>query len=137
MSYTNTFITVAPDCPVDQSEIPVSNRAQKPVHLFQYELLTRSPYTFTHEDLIFATYLAKEGIDHPSADEKKLLWNQLFSKGHPCLRASALTKRYGFGAHYNDEGKIALVPMESVAYRSFVSDGAVKKLPAMRRKRKN
>ncbi|WP_342481620.1 DUF6157 family protein [Paenibacillus sp. FSL L8-0340] len=36
------------------------------------------------------------------------IWGALFSKSNPCLRASMLSKRYGWGMHFNDEGKIAL-----------------------------
>ncbi|MEM7347729.1 MAG: DUF6157 family protein, partial [Chloroflexota bacterium] len=99
MPYTNTFITVAEDCPLtENSEIPVSNRAKKPMHIIQYELLTENPYKYSHQALIFEVYLEKEGIEIASEDERQEIWDQLFAKEHPCLRASALTKRYGFGA---------------------------------------
>ncbi len=135
MSYKETFITIAPDCPVNHSEVPVSNRAKKPAHLIQYELLTEYPYQFNHEELVFEVYLRKEGLEGATTSERKELWKQLFSKGHPCLRASALTKRYGFGAHYNEQGKIALYPMESMEYETFVNDKAYKKLAGMKSKR--
>lgn len=135
MCYTNTFITVAADCPIEQSQIPVSNREKKPAHVVQYECLTKSPYTYGHEELIFESYLAKEEIGPISEAEKQEIWNKLFSKGHPCLRASALTKRYGFGAHYNENQKIALYPMESKEYQEFLKDGSIKKVPAMKSKR--
>jgi hypothetical protein len=57
------------------------------------------------------------------------------SEGHPCLRASALVKRYGFGAHYNEEGKIALYPADSAAYQAFLQDPSVKVLNGMKSKR--
>ena len=136
MTYTNTLVTVAEDCPVTASEIPMSNRAKKSIHLIQYELLTQNPYQLGHEELIFAVYLEKEGLVDISDNEKDALWNELFSKGHPCMRASALTKRYGFGAHYNEEGKIALYPMESDEYQQFIQNDATKKLSAMRSSRK-
>lgn len=136
MSYIDTFITVAEDCPVERSEAPTSNRAKTPVHIIQYALLTENPYRFGHEELIFETHLIKEGFQDVSGQERQAIWDALFAKGHPCLRASALTKRYGFGAHYNDRGKIALYPMESEAYQSFVEDDSVRKLSAMRSRRK-
>ena len=136
MSYTNTFITVAEDCPVTVSEIPTSTRAKKPLHLLQYEVLMAHPYMYGHEALIFEVHLRKEGLEQLSQTEKDQLWDRLFSKGHPCLRASALTKRYGFGAHYDEHGKIALYPMESETYQNFVNDPATKKLSGMRNTRK-
>jgi hypothetical protein len=60
---------------------------------------------------------------------------ELFSKGHPCLRASALTKRYGFGAHYDEKGRIAIYPMESIEHKIYIENKAIKTLPAMKTKR--
>ena len=91
MSYKETFITVAPDCPVSQSEIPVSKRAIKPLHIIQYELLTENPYTFDHKELVFNVHLIRKGLEDLSESEKEKIWDDLFVKGHPCLRASALT----------------------------------------------
>ncbi|WP_370872528.1 DUF6157 family protein [Paenibacillus zeirhizosphaerae] len=36
-----------------------------------------------------------------------------------CLRASMLPKKLGWGIHFNGEGKLALIPMESELYRSY------------------
>lgn len=136
MCYTNTFIKIAEDCPVKKSEIPVAKKDKKPAHLIQYELLKNNPYKFGHEDLIFEVFTRQNEIpgETPEKDKEKIR-AELFSKGHPCLRASALTKRYGFGAHYNDEGRIAIYPMESKEYSSFLADDTVKILPAMRTKK--
>ncbi len=136
MSYKNTFILVAPDCPVEVSEVPVSKRAKKPIHLLQYELLTANPYTYDHQELIFEVHLLKEGIENISESERQEIWGRLLQKGHPCLRTSALIKRYGFGAHYNEEGKIAIYPMESEGYQQFEEDYLVKKLLGMRSRKK-
>lgn len=136
MCYINTFIKVAEDCPVEKGEIPVAKKDKKPAHLIQYELLKNNPYKFGHEDLIFEVFIKQKEIPEETlAKDKEKIRTELFSKGHPCLRASALTKRYGFGAHYNDEGKIAIYPMESKEYESFLADKAVKKFPAMRTKK--
>ena len=137
MAYTNTFIHIADDSPAAEAEVPPMRGAKKPIHLIHYELLTEEPYSYSHEDLIFETYLIRNDI---SAEERKergtQIWNELFSKEHPCLRASALTKRYGWGAHYNAEGKIALVPAASDAYFRFATDAELKQLKAMRSRRK-
>jgi hypothetical protein len=85
-----------------------------PAHFIQYELLTEHPYQFDHEDLVYAVYVRQKGIpEEVLATDADTIRAELFSKGHPCLRASALTKRYGFGAHYNEAGKIGLYPVES------------------------
>lgn len=60
---------------------------------------------------------------------------QFFSKGQACLRASPLTKTYGFGIHSNAEGKVALYGMETAAYEKLWADPNVKKVKAMRSSR--
>jgi hypothetical protein len=136
MSYTNTLIKVAADCPVSKSEIPVDRKSAKPAHVIQYELLTQNPYTFGHEDLIYEVFIRQKEIPANilETDAGKIK-QALFSKGHPCMRASALTKRYGWGAHYNQEGKIAIYPQEAETYQQFMASEAIKKVPAMRSKR--
>jgi hypothetical protein len=139
MTYTNTFIQVAEDCPVSACEIPVSKGKTTPIHLIQYKLLTQNPYQYNHEELVFAVHVRRQAIPEAEVqDRKDELWAELFQKGHPCLRASSLTKRYGWGAHYNEDGKIALYGMESDTYQKFVQneDDTVKLLKAMRNKRK-
>lgn len=136
MCYIDTFIKVSDDCPVVESEIPVLKTEKKPMHLIQYELLKNNPYKYGHEDLIYEVFvrqkeISKEAIRTDSEKIKK----ELFSKGHPCLRASALIKRYGFGAHYNEKGKIAIYPMESKDYHSFVNNKSLKILNGMKTKK--
>lgn len=137
MSYTNTFIQVADDCPVSQSEIPVTRGDRPPQHVIQYELLTQAPYRYNHEELVFEVYVRHKGISPKEvAARRPALWDALFQKGHPCMRASALTKRYGWGAHYNERGKIAIYPMESEEYRQFAqAPEGTKVLKAMRNKK--
>lgn len=138
MNYQDTFITVAPDCPVDHSIIPTAKGDARPVHLIQYELLTRHPYTFTGQELIFKTHVQRLGL---SAAEVKArrdeLWHEIFSKEHACLRSSALAKKYGWGFHYDSQGRIAIYAMESKEYKQLSRGGQTgrKILAAMRSKR--
>jgi hypothetical protein len=48
---------------------------------------------------------------------------ELFQKNHPCLRASPLPKRYGWGVHYDGHGRIAIYGTESEDYRRLSRDG--------------
>lgn len=136
MSYLNTFIKVSDDCPVHNSEIPVSKGDKKPAHVLQYELLTSNPNRYGHEELIYELFIRHKQIPETTitTDAEKIS-TELFSKGHPCLRASALIKRYGFGAHDNDQGKIAIYPMESSEYNMFLQDKSISCLAGMRSKR--
>lgn len=139
MSYTDTFIRVAEDCPVETGIIPVSPRPLPPAHVIQYGLLAEAPYRYNHEELLYEVHVRHKQI--PPAERisrKSEIWAELFSKSHPCLRASMLPKRYGWGVHYNSDGKIALYAKESPEYDRFISGGdqGVTLLNAMRNKRR-
>jgi len=58
-----------------------------------------------------------------------------YRKPYACMRASPLTKKYGWGVHYDGQGKIAICAVDSQAYRRFVEDQNIKKYFAMRSKR--
>lgn len=138
MNYQDTFITVASDCPVDHSIVPTAKGDARPVHLIQYELLTRHPYTFTGEELIFETHVQRLGLSAAEVKaQRDQLWHELFSKPHACLRSSALAKKYGWGFHYDSQGRIAIYAMESKEYKQLSRSGQTgrKILAAMRSKR--
>jgi hypothetical protein len=135
MVYKNTFIQVAPDSATTEGIVPESNRATTPVHVIEYQLLSQKPYHFYHEDLIFEVYLVRHGIsDEERASLGEVIRADLFQREHPCLRASALTKRYGWGAHYDEHGKIALYAVDSAEYKQLVQS-CPNQLSAMRSKR--
>ena len=58
-----------------------------------------------------------------------------FAKPQACLRASPLVKQFGWGIHHDAEGRVALLAIESEAYRTLLDDPAVRKTPGMRSKR--
>ncbi len=139
MSYQETFIQIAPDSTASYAVVPVSKGDKKTIHQIQYELLTEKPYYYDHDELNFAVYAIRQGFSEGELTTNgKALRAEFFKKGHPCLRASALTKKYGWGAHYNADGKIALYPMESTEYQAFIEQyqGTKNLLDAMRSKRK-
>jgi hypothetical protein len=137
MSYYETFIQVAPDCPVSSVVVPVAKGAVKSVPVLEHELLSEAPYKYTQEELLFEVHIRRSGI---SARELKArreeIWSELFAKPHACLRASALAKKYGWGFHFDKAGKVALVALGSADYQKFSAgkDG-LKVLVAMRSKR--
>jgi hypothetical protein len=128
----NTFIEVAEDCPVQHSQIPPEKK-EKTIATLQYEKLIKNPYQYTSDDIIFECYATRNDI---SDQERKEAREIFFSKGQACLRCSPLAKKFGFGFHHNQEGKVALVPIESKEYQSFLSDSSLMKTKAMRSKRK-
>lgn len=132
MNYTNTFIRIAADCPETEGIEPPSRGGKKPVHAIHLELLRGKPYFFTHEELIAEGELRRE----PSTGEtRKEIFTRLRAKPIPCLRTSALAKRYGWGIHFDKDGKIAAYPVGSVEYRKLQKDPKVDQVLAMRSKR--
>jgi hypothetical protein len=130
-NYFNTLIEVAEDCPNTHSEVPPV-KGSKSVATLQYEMVNGRPYQYTSDDVLFAVYATRNGIPEAEWPAQRELF---FAKGQPCFRASPLTKRYGWGVHSNDEGKIALFGMESEAYQDMVANQAIEKTKAMRSSR--
>ena len=130
-NYFNTLIEVAEDCPATHGEIPPV-KGNKSVANLQYEMLHGHPYEYTSDDVLFAVFAERKGISDEALAEQREIF---FTKGQPCFRASPLTKRYGWGVHSNDEGKIALFAMDSEAYQDMVANNAISKKKAMRSSR--
>ena len=131
-NYFNTFIEIAEDCPAASGEIPPAKGNKKSVANLQFEMLHEHPYKFTSDDVLFAVFATRKEIPEEDLAEQRAIF---FSKGQPCFRASPLTKRYGWGIHSNEEGKIAMFGAESEEYQEFVADDAIVKKKAMRSKR--
>lgn len=82
--------------------------------------------------MLFRVFADRNNLDTKMYQQER---EKFFSKGQACFRASPLTKRYGFGVHSDDEGKIALYGIETKEYAKFVKDKTVKKVRAMRSKK--
>jgi len=138
MNYYDTFIEVAPDCPVTEARVPVLRGRSASVAVLQYELLSNNPYRYTQEELIFEVQVRRKGIPPDEVEgRREELWAELFRKPHACLRASPLPKTYGWGLHFDAKGRTALYGLESEEYNAFVEGGRdnVKLLSAFRSKR--
>ncbi|MDB5309056.1 MAG: hypothetical protein JWO38_3258 [Gemmataceae bacterium] len=135
---THTFVLVAPDCPVTAAVVPVAKGAGPTVAVIQYELLTARPYSLTLEDLIFETHTRRAGLPKEEAKSRAAeIRAALFAKPHACMRASPLPKKYGWGVHHDEAGRIALYGFESDEYRRFATGagGGVEVVTALRSKR--
>jgi hypothetical protein len=102
-NYLNTFIEVADDCPATIGEIPPTKGDSKTVANIQFEMVSKNPYQYTSDDVLFQVFADKNDL---TESEYKTAREQFFSKGQPCFRASPLTKRYGWGVHNDQDGKI-------------------------------
>ncbi len=132
-NYENTFIEVAEDCPAETGIKPPRKGDKKTVANLQFEMLVDHPYEYTSDDVLFTVYADRKEI--PRSDLRSAR-EDFFSKGQSCFRASPLTKRYGWGIHANENGKIAMYGMETREYKKMLSDKAVQKVKAMRSSRK-
>lgn len=128
-NYENTFIAIADDCPVAEGEIPPVKGDKRTVANLQFDMVIKQPYKYTSDDVIFEVYAEKNGI---SAGARKKAREEFFSKGQPCLRASPLTKRYGWGVHNDKNGKIAIYASGTTEYNKLMKDKNLKVVKAMK-----
>ena len=129
---TNTFIAKADDSATTMGVVPLVKDGKPSVARMHYELLNEHPYEYDLDSFNFEIWCQRNEIDEADRESHR---EAFFSKGHPCMRASPLTKTHGFGAHYNGSGKIAIYPVDSVAYRKLLNDPENKVEMAMRSKR--
>lgn len=131
-NYINAFIEIAEDCPENCGVIPPIKGENKTVANYQFDIVFNNPYKFTSDDVIFEVYAIRNEIP---TNEYENAREEFFSKGQPCFRTSPLTKRYGWGVHSNNEGKIALYGSETVDYKLFKNDNNLQIVKAMKSKR--
>ncbi|MGF1925555.1 MAG: DUF6157 family protein [Bacteroidia bacterium] len=128
-NYYDTFIQVAEDSPVAKGEVPPLKGDKKTVANIQFELIHKNPYKYTSDELLFQVFANKNDLTDGEFEAER---ERFFSKGQPCLRACPLTKRYGWGVHYNSQGKIAIFGVDSEQYGVFVKDKNLNLLKSMR-----
>ena len=129
----NAFIEISEDCPVDQGEMPTVKGDKQTVASLQFDMLYHNPYKYTSDEVLFGVFALRRNFTIGEMNEERELY---FSKGQPCFRASPLTKQYGWGIHSDAEGKIAMYGAETKEYQRFLADESIKKVKAMRSKRK-
>lgn len=130
-NYTNTFIEVSEDCPAECGvEPPIAENLS--IAALHHRLIGEAPYTRTSDDVLFETHALRKGIDPHDQDARA----EFFSKGQACLRASPLGKRYGWGTHHDENGRVAMYPRDSVEYAALAADAGLAHTRAMRSSRK-
>lgn len=118
VDYVDTFIAVADDSPATEGTVPPSKEGDPSVAARTFEMIAEHPYHHTCGDVIFTVFADRRGIPE---HEREAAREAFYSKGQPCLRASALGKRYGWGIHADAQGRVALVGVETADYTDFVS----------------
>ncbi|WP_428304035.1 DUF6157 family protein [Lacipirellula sp.] len=136
MNYYNAFIRLAPDSVATHSAVPPARGEKRTIPVIEYELLAAKPYFYTQEELQFAVHVEREGIKPAQLKTKRReLWAEFFGKPRACLRCSSLPKKYGWGLHFDEKGRIGLIAVESAAYKKFSGSKSLKVVPAMNSKR--
>ncbi|MBI3139399.1 MAG: hypothetical protein HYZ15_12540 [Sphingobacteriales bacterium] len=128
-NYLDTFISIADDCPVTSGQVPPAKGETRTVAGIQFDLIRQNPYRFTSDDILFQVFAERNEL---TKSEYKAAREAFFSRGQPCLRASPLTKRYGWGVHHDKNGKIAIYGCETAEYKKLIRDKSLTVIKAMR-----
>lgn len=131
-NYENTFIEIADDCAATIGEVPPVKGDARTVANMQFDMVIDNPYKYTSDDVLFRVYAERNNIPKSEYKEARAAF---FSKGQACFRASPLTKRYGWGVHSDENGKIALYACETAEYKKFAKDKTLLVVKAMKSKR--
>ena len=132
-NYVNTFIEIADDSPTQAGQMPPRKEDKKTIANYQFDMLYDHPYEFTSDDIFFEVFAIRKEIPE---NEWKEARDSFFSKGQPCFRSSPLTKRYGWGIHSDENGKVAMYAAGSEEYKQYLGDESIKKVKAMASKRR-
>jgi hypothetical protein len=137
MDYFNTFIAVSPDTSARIGTIPVERGGNKSIAVLEYELIAHQPYALTQAEVLFAVHAWQRNI---SAEELAArhdeLWKAFFSKPISCMRTSPLAKTFGWGLHFDAQGKVALIARESARYEELANDPDLVQKRALRASRR-
>ncbi len=132
-NYIDSFIEIAEDCPALTGEVPPIKNDGKSIASMQFEQIKNNPYKFTSDDVLFQVHAERNNLTQSNLQQER---ENFFSKGQPCFRSSPLTKRYGWGVHFDPEGRMGLYGIDSADYKCFIERKDLKIIKAMRSKRK-
>ena len=130
-NYFRTFIAVAEDCPVEVGVEP-PEKPDPTIADLHFALITAAPYALTSDDVLFETHARRTGIQDADRDAARAAF---FGRSQACLRSSPLGKRYGWGLHHDEQGRVAAYPRESDEYARLEADPELTHVRAMRSKR--
>lgn len=134
VGYANTFIAVAEDCHAATGEIPPERAGGPTVASTQYAMLASAPRRWTQEDVLLASSPQVRGHDFSETALSRLR-EEYFTRPRACLRASPLPKTFGWGLHYDADGRITLHAVDSAEYAQLSIDPSLTQLRAMRSSR--
>jgi hypothetical protein len=128
--YRDTFIGVAPDIRTEAAIVPPDPSSSAGL---QYALLSASPYGWTSDDLLVEVLVRRKGIAEADRGAARMAY---FAKHQGCMRTSPLTKRYGWGIHFDHRGRMAMYCMDGPEYAALAARDDLRQLLALRSTRK-
>lgn len=131
-NYKQTLIAVADDSIAETGSRPPESPDNPSIAFRTWQLIADRPYKQTSDEVIFGVWADRKGI---SEEARGAAREEFFSKGQACLRASDLGKRYGWGIHHDEAGRVALIGVNTPEYQAYLADPEVKVVKAMRSRR--
>lgn len=132
---TNTFISAASDSKASEGTRPQGKRAIPTVAEIHYRMLVEEPYAHTQRDVLFESSSLVRGVEGLTEKDRAKLRELFFSKPQACLRTSPLAKTYGWGIHFDAEGRVAAFGIETKAYATLATTDRLTQTRAMNSKR--
>ena len=131
------IVLVALDSPVQAAEPPPAGRRGRSVAQVQYDLLSAEPFRWTENEVLFESWWRRQDAAASASEaEKESVRAEWLRGSRPCLRASPLPQRYGWGLVFDAEDRVALRPVDSDDYRALASGaGGVEVQRSFRRSR--
>ena len=126
----NILITPAPDCPSPQAS-PPPLRAKPSRANIEFDILKNAPYVIDHKTFSYQVHVQMAAI----SGKPPLTFDAFHQKGQPCMRASPLTKRLGWAAHYDRDGRLALIDPQGPAFTVLAADPELPQRAALRNRR--
>lgn len=131
-NYVNTFISVSEDSTAEAGQTPPRSESGETIAEIEHELLSNHPYAYTSDELLFEVFARRKGLAEAERDAER---EAFLAKDQACLRASPLSKRYGWGTHHDAEGRVALVGVGTQEYAALQGDDSLTQKKAMRSSR--
>jgi hypothetical protein len=134
VDYVDTFITVSPDSMMDGAAAPQRRGEAPTVASATFELVAEHPYRWRSSDVIFTVWADRRDV--PEAERERVR-AEFYARPQACLRSSDLAKRYGWGIHSVQDGRVAIYAVGTPEYESLAAGRApdgrrVTVRPAMR-----